>query len=142
MTSNRRTPRDLGEDGAALTRQSNPSAGPTDVEALNALGILRRWLAGAPTAREFHQDDLPPGVSRDSFLRRHRLRMQDGAPGWTKCGKSRIVSAAAWAEDVAKETSLAALRRSPLRVVRASPTVDELDAELDRALGIRVRSSQ
>jgi hypothetical protein len=82
----------------------------------------------------FTADALPPEcTSRDSFLRRHRDRMRSRAPGWTRSGRVRAVTAAAWAADVAAET--AHPRRPHLKLV-PSP-VESLDDQAARELGIR-----
>jgi hypothetical protein len=98
---------------------------------LAALGLVER---GEPAM--YDADRLPPGLSRDAFLRRHRARVREGIPGWTRAGKARLVSREAWERDVADETCRPRHVAVPRTVPRAA---NDLDAELDAALGIRTR---
>jgi hypothetical protein len=115
---------------------------PTDAEALAALRTLRAWLAGPVAPTEYHQDRLPNAVTRDAFLRRHRMRMHARVPGWTRVGQARLVTREAWDADVGAETTHAASRSRPrLSVVCHAPT-PSIDSALDSALGIRTRSAR
>jgi hypothetical protein len=106
---------------------------PDDAQALEALRTLRAWLAGPATPTTYTQVALPPGITRDGYMRRHRVRMRARVDGWTRCGQARLVSASAWQTDVESETASAAGRPRHLRIV---PQPLSLSDELDRALGI------
>ncbi len=99
------------------------------------LAVLEVLGAGTGAPAVYTQDALPPGVTRRAFIDRHRARVRAGIAGWSRAGRARVVTAAAWGEDVAAETNRARMRRAPprLEVVR-----DDGD-KLEQALGIRVR---
>jgi hypothetical protein len=111
------------------------TARPTDGEVLAALRTLAAWLglSGPGAPETFDQNNLPPGVvSRGAFLERHRERVGQGVDGWTRTGKTRVVTREAWEAEVAAETGRPRTRKARLEIVR-----DPGD-ELDRALGVRV----
>jgi hypothetical protein len=114
---------------------------PTEVEALMALRTLTAWLGiGSAPASNYTQDSRPLGVSRDAYLRRHRIRMRARTPGWTRCGQARLVTASAWEADVAAETATAAERRPrpALAIVPPPSGKDQIAAQL----GIRLRGAR
>ena len=105
----------------------------TDVEVLAALHTLRAWLTGGrDVSTPFSQDERPPGVTRDGFLRRHRAQMRAKAAGWTSVGKARLVTRLAWGAYVTDEGRS---RRKP----SVALSLDVERDEIDRALGIRPR---
>jgi hypothetical protein len=113
--------------------------GPDDERALELGRLIMRAAVllrlGAPTPAMYTQDRLPPGVTRGSYLRRHGARVSDGAEGWTRVGKARVVTAAAWDADVAHETA-GARARPRLAVVAPVPSIGD---SIDARLGIRTR---
>ena len=120
----------------AADEHNEHAAAVTDEQVLAALATLRVWLVGATTPTTYDQDRRPDGAgSRDAFLRRHRDRVRAGVEGWTRTGQARVVTAAAWAFDVQRETE-----RARARATTVPPTpVNDVDDELDRELGIRTR---
>jgi hypothetical protein len=101
--------------------------------AIEAFSLLLDALFGAsPVALTYDADRLPAGTTRDAYLRRHRTRVRDGVPGWSRVGAGRVVTAEAWAADVASET------RGRRRAIKPTASND-VDDELDEALGIRTR---
>jgi hypothetical protein len=96
---------------------------------VDALGL------GHTTPSTFDAERLPPGITRDAYLRRHRDRVRAGVEGWSRVGQGRVVTAAAWAADVERETMRARRRSTTVTPVAANDADDELDA----ALGIRTR---
>ena len=120
----------------AADEQNEDAARVSDEQALDALRTLRRWLGlGGAQASTYDADRLPPGVTRDGYHRRHRARMREGIEGWTRVGQARLVSASAWALEVARETQRARTRSTTAAPVASNDVVDELDA----ALGIKSR---
>src|ERR1700747_1188605 len=98
---------------------------PTDAEALAALRTLFIWvgigtIAASPT---YDADRLPPGVSRDAYLRRHARCVRDGVPGWSRVGRGRVVTSDAWDADVQVET--ARTRRGSRAPMRAANDPDD-----------------
>ena len=112
---------------------------PSDVDALAALRVVAAWLGlgAASLPAIYDQTQLPPGVTRDAFLRLHRARTKERAPGWSRRGKARLVTAEAWSAEIARDTSRAVPRR--LKNV-FQPPPKNLDHDLDRRLGIRTRA--
>jgi hypothetical protein len=91
----------------------------------------------------YDADRLPPGVTRDAYLRRHRARMRAAVEGWTRVGAARVVTAQAWALEVEAETATARARAKRV-APRIGPVVHRdlkpgNDDALDRALGLRRR---
>src|ERR1017187_7656569 len=80
----------------------------------------------------YDQEHLPPGVTRDAFLRRHRDRVGRAVEGWTRAGVGRVVPRTAWDLDGDAATTRPRARRPTTMV--AEPA--DLDARLDAALGI------
>ena len=117
--------------------QSSGPPRPTREQAFEAFCTLLAFAAvptGVPTS--YHQDHLPPGITRDGYLRRHRVRARAGVEGWTRCGQARLVTAQAWEEELRAETSRA---RGRTAVEPPSASEDDGDVLLDAALGIRAR---
>jgi len=86
----------------------------------------------------YDQSDLPPGAkTAGTYLEAHRENVKAGREGWTRNGKTRTVTAGAWALHVAEQTSKA--RRRP--ALTAAPAAND-DAALDAALGIRARGTR
>lgn len=118
-----------------------PAMTPTDEQALAALRTLRAWLglaASAPTT--FDAERLPPGITRDAFLRRHRRRWRARAEGWTRVGQARVVTVEAWQHDIDEEAAIARARSA--RTPRVRPAVipaTTIGEQLDAHLGIRTR---
>ena len=139
-TSRRRCDPDQGNRSAA-SEHDHGSTTVSDVEALAALRVLRAYFGAASTPDIFTQHRLPPdATSADAFLRRHRAQIDARAPGWTKSGKTRAVTADAWRADIEAETSReAAARPRRLKVVETAP-VDAV-AEVAAALGVRLRAT-
>jgi hypothetical protein len=117
---------------------------PADARALEIGRLVMQVAAlvrgeSLAASSTYDADRLPPGATRDAFLRRHRARVRDGVEGWTRVGAARVVTADAWAREVAGETGAA--RRRPLATPPqrrdAAPANDDADDALDRALGIR-----
>jgi len=109
---------------------------PSDVDALAALATLRAWLGAgqAVTPAVYDQANLPPGVTRDGFLRLHRARTRERVAGWSRRGKARLVTSEAWSAEIARDTS--SPRRLKTTFQGAPRSADE---DLDRALGIRTK---
>ena len=107
---------------------------PSDEEALAALATLRAWLGvgAAPSPAVYDQTHLPPGVSRDAFLRLHRARTRERVEGWSRRGKARLVTAEAWRVEIERDTSRARTSKTSFRAAPAN-----VHDDLDRALGIR-----
>jgi hypothetical protein len=99
------------------------------------LALLDALDIGASASTTYSATSLPPGISRDSFLRRHGARVREGLEGWTRTGQSRVVTSEAWAADVERETARARRRSTTVAPVPSNDVDDELDA----ALGIRTR---
>jgi hypothetical protein len=117
---------------------------PSDADALAALATLRAWLgAGASPHVVYDQAHLPPGISRDNFLRLHRVRSREGVEGWSRRGKARLVTSEAWARELAAET-VRARTRTPEGPPAKHPANDarDVDAEIDRVLGIRTTAKR
>jgi hypothetical protein len=111
------------------------------IEDARALAVGRAVLAlvdalglGSMAARvAYDAQHLPPGVTRDAFLRRHRARVREGVAGWARSGQGRTVTRSAWEADVAEETA-----RSRRRPVTHAPAANDDATSVERALGIRV----
>ena len=120
--------------------QALPEARPTREQALDAFCVLLAFVAGGSTSSSASYDanTLPPGVTRDAYLRRHRERLRAGVPGWTKAGAGRVVTRQAWELDVSTETTTARARpkRTPPNAP-PPPPANDVSAQLDAALGIR-----
>jgi hypothetical protein len=131
MTPYGRTPRDPGKDGAALSRQSEPTTPPSDVELLAALRTIAAWLGIGPTTPTIYTADrLPPDcASRDAYMRQHRVLRRAGVAGAYVRGKLLVCTAEAWATEL------------PQTARKTSLTIVQPDA-LDAALGIRVRAAR
>jgi len=111
---------------------------PTDEQALHALRVVAAWLGLGSTAApaSYDQAHMPPGAtSRSAFLERHRQRVRDGVEGWSRVGQGRVVTAAAWAADVERETS-----RSRRRPVAPPLAANDSRGAIAEALGIRVHA--
>jgi hypothetical protein len=119
---------------------------PTAAEAFDAFCTLLVFVAAeiAPspaTSKVYTADDLPPdATSRDAFLRLHRARMKERAPGWTRRGKVRAVTFDAWERDVERETAIA------VAVAESSPARPAPPVSIENAmrarLGLVVKGSQ
>ncbi len=131
-----------GEAGAAkavparLPGRLNPAdqralaIGRAVLALVDALGLGSR-----ASVETYDADRLPPGVTRDAFLRRHRSRCRAGVEGWTRAGHGRVVTVDAWRADVMAETSRAR-RARPAPPPPTTSAVDDLDP-IERALGVR-----
>jgi hypothetical protein len=133
QTGRRRRGADQARHDAA-SRQAHDST-PNDAQALEVGRMVLRMaallgLTGAAPA-VFTQDTCPPDCpSRDAFLRRHRLRVKSKTPGWTIRGKTRSVTADAWALDVQSETARAGAPRLTL-VEPTAPSAGAQRGELE-----------
>ncbi len=109
----------------------------TREEFLEACAIIFDTLLSArETGEAFDQHRLPPGCrSVGVYLEKHRQQVKLGTHGWTRCGKTRCVSAEAWAASIQNETTKATKYRAPPRLA----VVPDVDDVLDEQLGIRTR---
>ncbi len=116
-------------------------SGPSDADVVAALRVIATVLGIAPSTPDLYtQDRLPSDCgSRDAYLRRHRERMKVMATGWTRRGMVRAVTRAAWEADVAHETIAS---RTRTRKLVALPAPRDVDADLDRQLGIKTRAAR
>jgi len=114
---------------------------PSDEQALAALRTLWAWLSLTPSAATtYDAERLPPGITRDAFLRRHRRRWRAGVEGWTRVGQARVVTVEAWQRDINEEAATARARST--RAPRVRPVVvstSTIGEQLDAHLGIRTR---
>jgi hypothetical protein len=115
--------------GADPRHERAAAIGHAVLALVDALGL------GHTTPTTYDAERLPPGITRDAYLRRHRDRVRAGASGWTRVGAGRVVTAAAWDLDVAAETNRARRRAATV----APAAANDADDDLDRQLGIRVR---
>ena len=97
---------------------------------------LQELLEADCDAVVYTQHALPPGArSRGAYLERHRQRVRAGVPGWSCSGQVRTVTAEAWAADVARETTRT---RAP-KPAAPPPAANDVESEMDRRLGIKLR---
>ena len=112
------------EDAKAL------AVGRAVLALVDALGL---GSSSAPSV--YTADALPPGMTRDAFLRRHRARVRAGVEGWTRAGQGRVVTREAWQTDAQAETTRT-------RRTASQDAANDVDAKLDAALGIRTRRAR
>jgi hypothetical protein len=113
--------------------------GPTDAEIAAALRVLAAaiGLGFAPTSSTYSADSLPPGVTRDAFLRMHRARVRGGVAGWSRRGKARLVTADAWQLELTRDTTRGRAQRSVANDRSPGIYPPCVEDDLDRRLGIR-----
>ena len=122
--------------GDVGVRGPTAETGPTCEQAFQAFRTLIDFVGrSGATPTSYDQQRLPPGTTRDGYLRRHRRRLREGVSGWTRCGQARVVTREAWTLDVEAETGAA---RSRASAPTPAPDVNVTD-DLDRELGIRAR---